>query len=63
MHMAIFQLKAGKAAGVDAIYPEILIHAGKRTRTWLAKFFTDLLERKWSKTRLLPPNSLALSGL
>ena len=42
---AISQMKSGKAAGFDGIYPEFVIHSGVRVRKWLAGFFTDLLER------------------
>ena len=41
--LALSQIKPGKAAGFDGVYPEFLINCGKRVRTWLADFFTDIM--------------------
>ncbi len=36
-------LKAGKDAGYDNIFPEMLMHLGPLARQWLAKFLTTVL--------------------
>lgn len=40
---ALSKTKNGTAAGVDHIYPEFIKNSGPRTRTWLARFYTDIL--------------------
>jgi len=41
---AIKSIKLGKAAGLDEIYPEFIKIPGPKTRQWLAKFYTYILE-------------------
>lgn len=43
INKAIKNLKSGKAAGFDGIFPEFIKHSGPKTRQWLAKFYTDIL--------------------
>lgn len=40
----IKNIKSGKAAGIDGIYPEFLQHLGPATISWLTKFFSNILE-------------------
>lgn len=42
--MALSQMKSGKAAGFDGMYPEFLIHTRPTMRTWLANFMTDVMQ-------------------
>lgn len=42
--IGLTKIKNGKAAGLDAIYPEFLKHAGPNTIRWLAVFFSKILE-------------------
>ncbi|XP_072390744.1 uncharacterized protein [Diabrotica undecimpunctata] len=44
------QTKTGKAAGFDGMYPEFIVHTGTKTRQWLKKFFSDIVN-----TAVLPP--------
>lgn len=44
VNMALLYMKNGKASGFDAIYPEFLTYSGERTRLWLARFFTNVLQ-------------------
>lgn len=48
--MALLYMKNGKASGLDAMYPEFLTFSGERTRLWLSRFFTNVLQ--WNA---LPP--------
>lgn len=41
---AIKDIKPNKAPGTDGIPPEFLIHCGKFAKTWLSKFYTDILK-------------------
>ena len=47
---AICSIKAGKAAGLNGLYPEFLKHLGKRARIWILKFMNQIF-----KTARLPP--------
>ncbi|XP_072378913.1 uncharacterized protein [Diabrotica undecimpunctata] len=47
---ALNQTKTGKAAGFDGMYPEFIVHTGTKTRQWLKKFFSDIVN-----TAVLPP--------
>lgn len=41
---ALKQMKIGKAPGFDGIHSEFLVHSGQYVKTWLAAFFTDILQ-------------------
>lgn len=41
---AIGSIKQGKAAGTDGIYPEFIKHFGTKTKQWIAKLFTTIIE-------------------
>jgi len=41
---AIGTVKAGKAAGIDGIYPDMVRHLGPVARQWLAKIMTEILK-------------------
>lgn len=43
INTVIAQTKTGKAAGLDEIYSEFIVHFGPKTRAWLAKFFTNCM--------------------
>lgn len=43
INLAILSMKNGKASGADCIYPEFLTYSGPRTRTWLAKFYSNIV--------------------
>lgn len=54
----IAEMKVGKAAGFDAMYPEFLVNSGARVRQWLANFFSDLISRNelppiFKKTKII----------
>lgn len=42
---AIRDMKSGKAAGNDKIFPEFLIHLGMRAKKWITAFMNDLLDK------------------
>lgn len=42
---ALLQIKNGKAAGFDEIYPDFLTHSGKNVKRWLSRFFTNIIEK------------------
>lgn len=44
VNVALMYMKNGKASGFDAVYPEFLTFSGKRTRLWLARFFSNILQ-------------------
>lgn len=46
INTAIAQTKTGKAAGLDEVYSEFIVHFGPKTRAWLAKFFTNCMTTK-----------------
>lgn len=48
---ALNNVRCGKAAGLDGIYPELLKYCGPATKRWLASFFSCILE-----SGRLPPN-------
>lgn len=50
LNEAIGATKAGKAAGLDGMYPEFIKHLGKRARIWLLKFCNKIF-----KSANLPP--------
>jgi Reverse transcriptase (RNA-dependent DNA polymerase) len=41
--VAISAMAAGKAAGLDGIFPEFIKHVGIRVRNWLLTFFNNIL--------------------
>lgn len=43
INKALKDTKSGKAPGFDGIHPEFLKNCGKHTRTWLSKFYSDIL--------------------
>ena len=40
------QIKNGKAAGIDGIYPDMLTHLGPCAKTWLATAFSEIIKKK-----------------
>lgn len=44
VNVARMYMKNGKASGFDAIYPEFLTFSAERTRLWLARFFSNVLQ-------------------
>lgn len=42
---AIKDMKNGKAAGIDGIYPDMITHLGPAAKQWLASAMTDILEK------------------
>lgn len=54
----ISEIKCGKAAGVDSIFPDFLKHLGANTIKWLSKFFTNIystgqLPKAWKKAKVI----------
>ena len=43
MKATVSQIKTGKAAGVDGIYPEMIRDLGGKTMVWLAAAMADTL--------------------
>lgn len=41
---ALKEVSPGKAPGFDGIHPEFLLNCGKYARTWLAHFFTNIMQ-------------------
>jgi hypothetical protein len=37
------EVKPGKAAGFDGVYPEFIRNSGRKTKEWLVSFFNDIL--------------------
>ena len=68
VELAIKQMKAGKAAGVDGIYPDMIKHLGPRATDWLASSFANIIDTSqfpntWKEAKILailkpgkPPN-------
>ncbi|KAL4104035.1 hypothetical protein QTP88_019348 [Uroleucon formosanum] len=64
VHLALKNVKNGKAAGVDGILPEFIKNLGPRSRLWLARFFTSVankgtLPKAWREAKvvaILKPN-------
>jgi len=64
VHLALKNVKNGKAAGVDGILPEFIKNLGPRSRFWLARFFTSVankgtLPKAWREAKvvaILKPN-------
>ena len=55
---ALQDLKPNKAPGFDGIHSEFLLHLGKYATTWLAKFFTNIMEtghipRSMKRTKII----------
>ena len=42
---AIKDIKNGKAAGIDGIYPDMITHLGPRAKEWLACAMTEIIEK------------------
>lgn len=65
---AIKQMKAGKAAGIDGIYPDMVKHLGPKAINWLASSLSDVICKSkypqvWKEAKILailkpgkPPN-------
>ncbi|KAL4153873.1 hypothetical protein QTP88_001706 [Uroleucon formosanum] len=64
VHLALKNVKNGKAAGVDGILPKFIKNLGPRSRLWLARFFTSVankgtLPKAWCEAKvvaILKPN-------
>ena len=55
---AIKQMKAGKAAGIDGIYPDMIKHLGPRALLWLSTTFSHIVELSkyppiWKEAKIL----------